>query len=84
MVFNNAEWLGFRKTGNGKTLPKLVKGYIGLIIIITIRAVVEFRQSVKRYVKNCLVNFNVFIIIETNCALIPVVSHYDLFPCNVL
>ncbi|XP_077295229.1 piezo type mechanosensitive ion channel component [Arctopsyche grandis] len=49
-TYNNAEWIGFKKVD--QSLPKLVKGYIGLIILITFRSIVDFRQCLKRYKMN--------------------------------
>ncbi|KAK3878310.1 hypothetical protein Pcinc_017051 [Petrolisthes cinctipes] len=42
---DNAAWTGFRKTTN---LPKYLKGYIGIIVVITVQAVVVIRQQYQR------------------------------------
>lgn len=47
-VYNNAEWLGFRKIDRGRDLPSLVKWYIAFILVVTIRAIVLIRQEIWR------------------------------------
>ncbi|XP_071541022.1 piezo-type mechanosensitive ion channel component isoform X2 [Panulirus ornatus] len=42
---NNAAWLGLSKAPN---LPKYLKGYIGIIVVITVQAVVVIRQQYQR------------------------------------
>ncbi|XP_069958549.1 piezo-type mechanosensitive ion channel component isoform X11 [Cherax quadricarinatus] len=42
---NNAVWLGLSKAPN---LPKYLKGYIGIIVVITVQAVVVIRQEYQR------------------------------------
>ncbi|KAG7166218.1 Piezo-type mechanosensitive ion channel component-like [Homarus americanus] len=42
---NNAAWLGLTKAPN---LPKYLKGYIGIIVVITVQAVVVIRQQYQR------------------------------------
>lgn len=42
--YNNAEWLGFRKTDKDTTFPALVKWNITYIIIVTLWAVILVRQ----------------------------------------
>ncbi|XP_076372668.1 piezo-type mechanosensitive ion channel component-like isoform X2 [Tachypleus tridentatus] len=46
---DNRVWIGFRKTEN---LTAYCKGYIGLIVVLTIQAVVKIRQKVHRYHRN--------------------------------
>ncbi|XP_024082959.1 piezo-type mechanosensitive ion channel component 1 isoform X5 [Cimex lectularius] len=48
---NSAEWVGFRKAAKGETLPFLLKGYIGVLIIITVHAVVLRRQKFHRHLQ---------------------------------
>ncbi|ROT73144.1 putative piezo-type mechanosensitive ion channel component 2 isoform X6 [Penaeus vannamei] len=42
---NNAVWLGLSKV---PSLPKYLKGYIGIIVVITVQAVVRIRQQYQR------------------------------------
>nr|UEE08537.1 putative piezo-like channel protein [Astacus leptodactylus] len=42
---NNAAWLGLSKA---PSLPKYLKGYIGIIVVITVQAVVVIRQEYQR------------------------------------
>ncbi|XP_050729555.1 piezo-type mechanosensitive ion channel component-like isoform X3 [Eriocheir sinensis] len=44
---DNAAWTGLTKTDN---LPKYLKGYIGIIVVITVQAVVGIRQQYQRKV----------------------------------
>ncbi|XP_058794046.1 piezo-type mechanosensitive ion channel component isoform X2 [Phymastichus coffea] len=52
---NTAAWIGFSKTANATendsvepTLPKLLEGYIGIITVTTLRAIIAVRQSFHR------------------------------------
>uniref|UniRef100_A0A1B6DCY7 Uncharacterized protein n=1 Tax=Clastoptera arizonana TaxID=38151 RepID=A0A1B6DCY7_9HEMI len=49
--YNTAEWLGFRKTTPDISLPHLLKGYIGVIIVVTLHTVVTTRQKYKRHLR---------------------------------
>ncbi|XP_065351549.1 piezo-type mechanosensitive ion channel component-like isoform X6 [Cloeon dipterum] len=42
---NDAEWLGLKKSSS---LPELLKGYIGLVLVFTFQAVVRTRQQYQR------------------------------------
>ena len=42
-VYNIAEWIGMKKAG-ASTLPDLLKGYIGIITVTTLRAIITVRQ----------------------------------------
>nr|CAD7420245.1 unnamed protein product [Timema poppensis] len=46
---NDADWVGLQKTSKSRTLPDLLKGYIGLIVLATILAVVDIRQMYRRH-----------------------------------
>nr|CAD7432632.1 unnamed protein product [Timema monikensis] len=46
---NDADWVGLQKTSKIRTLPDLLKGYIGLIVLATILAVVDIRQMYRRH-----------------------------------
>ncbi|CAG7819154.1 unnamed protein product [Allacma fusca] len=50
---NDAEWLGLYKVdtkASGRTsLPDLLKGYIGMVLVLTIQAVIHIRQQYQRY-----------------------------------
>lgn len=42
---NDADWLGLTKVGmKAKSLPSLLKGYIGMILVLMVQAVVHIRQ----------------------------------------
>ncbi|XP_061378213.1 piezo-type mechanosensitive ion channel component isoform X5 [Danaus plexippus] len=43
-TYNNAEWVGFRKTTQKKPLVSLLQGYIGLIAVFTFYSLVTYRQ----------------------------------------
>ncbi|XP_015610142.1 piezo-type mechanosensitive ion channel component isoform X3 [Cephus cinctus] len=42
-VYNVAEWIGMKKAEHGK-LPDLLKGYIGIVTVTTLRAIINVRQ----------------------------------------
>ncbi|PSN54799.1 hypothetical protein C0J52_01988 [Blattella germanica] len=45
---NNADWVGLYKTSAELTLPEILKGYIGIIFLATLMAIVRVRQLYKR------------------------------------
>ncbi|XP_075212450.1 piezo type mechanosensitive ion channel component isoform X3 [Lycorma delicatula] len=49
--FNSASWLGFEKTSANTSLLKLLRGYIAVILIVTVHTVVTTRQKYKRHLK---------------------------------
>ncbi|XP_034951283.1 piezo-type mechanosensitive ion channel component isoform X2 [Chelonus insularis] len=49
-TFNIAEWIGMDKAKPGM-LPDLLKGYIGIVTVTTIRAIITVRQCFYRYSK---------------------------------
>ncbi|GLG96580.1 Piezo-type mechanosensitive ion channel component [Gryllus bimaculatus] len=51
-TFNNLQWVGLDKTNDELSLPELVKGYIGLIFLATILAVIIIRQQYRRQKMN--------------------------------
>ncbi|XP_067001205.2 piezo-type mechanosensitive ion channel component isoform X3 [Anabrus simplex] len=48
---NNVDWFGLHKVTGDQTLSELVKGYIGLILVATLLAVVNVRQKYKRHLR---------------------------------
>ncbi|XP_015127425.1 piezo-type mechanosensitive ion channel component isoform X5 [Diachasma alloeum] len=49
-TYNSAEWIGFKKAEPGM-LPDLLKGYIGIVIVTTFRAIIMVRQCFYRHGK---------------------------------
>ena len=49
-VYNMAEWFGMKKAGPGQ-LPELLKGYIGIITVTTVRKIIRVRQWFYRHGK---------------------------------
>ncbi|XP_051158273.1 piezo-type mechanosensitive ion channel component-like isoform X4 [Leptopilina boulardi] len=49
-VYNIAEWIGFKKAA-ASALPDLLKGYIGIITVTTLRGIVTVRQWFHRQEK---------------------------------
>uniref|UniRef100_A0A2A4JQR7 Uncharacterized protein n=1 Tax=Heliothis virescens TaxID=7102 RepID=A0A2A4JQR7_HELVI len=47
-LFNNAEWLGFKKATAEKPLVVVLKGYIGLLAVFTFYSLVYYRQQSLR------------------------------------
>ncbi|KAF4525371.1 hypothetical protein B566_EDAN014809, partial [Ephemera danica] len=45
LAMNDAEWLGLKKSSD---LPDLLRGYIGLVLVLTFQAVVRTRQQYQR------------------------------------
>ncbi|KAL1124046.1 hypothetical protein AAG570_001816 [Ranatra chinensis] len=50
-TYNSAEWIGFNKADADHSLPHLVKGYIGVILVVTLHSVVLMRQKYQRHLK---------------------------------
>ncbi|XP_075992565.1 piezo type mechanosensitive ion channel component isoform X2 [Anticarsia gemmatalis] len=46
-VYNNAEWLGFKKASKAKPLVVVLKGYIGLLALLTFYFLVKYRQETR-------------------------------------
>ncbi|XP_023706983.1 piezo-type mechanosensitive ion channel component isoform X4 [Cryptotermes secundus] len=53
---NDADWLGLYKSHSDHTLPEILKGYIGLIFLATLMAVVRVRQLYKRQLSGELIS----------------------------
>ncbi|KAG8198468.1 hypothetical protein JTE90_022198 [Oedothorax gibbosus] len=51
VTIDNHDWIGFKRTDY---LANYCKGYIGLILVLTIQAVVKIRQEVNRIQQNAL------------------------------
>ncbi|XP_073942032.1 piezo type mechanosensitive ion channel component isoform X3 [Choristoneura fumiferana] len=47
-TYNNAEWMGFQKATPSRPLAVVLKGYIGLIAVITFHSLVTYRQQAIR------------------------------------
>ncbi|KAK0083674.1 hypothetical protein PV325_008424 [Microctonus aethiopoides] len=47
VTYNMAEWIGMRKAATGM-LPDLLKGYIGIVTVTTVRAIIIVRQCFHR------------------------------------
>ncbi|XP_008478105.1 piezo-type mechanosensitive ion channel component-like [Diaphorina citri] len=50
-TYNSAEWLGFYKVSDSNTLAHLLRGYIAVIMVVTLNTVVCTRQKYKRHLK---------------------------------
>jgi hypothetical protein len=48
-TYNMAEWIGLKKVDANLKLPKLLDGYIGIITITTLRAIITIRQWFHRF-----------------------------------
>ncbi|XP_049832005.1 piezo-type mechanosensitive ion channel component isoform X1 [Schistocerca gregaria] len=48
---NDMDWVGFHKSSEDFSLPELLKGYIGLILVATFRAVINIRQKYVRHLR---------------------------------
>lgn len=51
-VTNNAEWIGFKKTGNGATFIDLVRPYLVYIVLVSTHSYIALRQKFMRIKKN--------------------------------
>ncbi|CAB0040178.1 unnamed protein product [Trichogramma brassicae] len=51
-TYNMAEWIGFQKVSQEIKLPKLLEGYIGVIVVTTARSIIGIRQMFYRQKHN--------------------------------